>query len=55
MLAGDPRRRLVDLAAKREPIYRALATAVVVTDRRSASKVAAAIAEQLHRSVDGEQ
>lgn len=44
LLAGDARHRLVELATAREPIYRAVATAVVATDRRSSSKVAAEIA-----------
>jgi shikimate kinase len=47
LLAKDPRRRLIDLAAKREPIYRAVATATVITDRRSSSRVAADIADLL--------
>ncbi len=43
LLAGDARRRLAELAGAREPIYRAVATATVATDRRSSSKVAAEI------------
>lgn len=41
LLNGDPRRRLVELARAREPLYRSVSTAVVETDRRSASRVAA--------------
>jgi shikimate kinase len=47
LLAGDARRRLIALASAREPIYRAVATAVVTTDRRSSSKVATEIVELL--------
>jgi shikimate kinase len=43
LLAGDPRQRLAELAAAREPLYRAVATNVVLTDRRSSAKVAAEI------------
>jgi shikimate kinase len=44
LLTGDPRRRLVELARAREPLYRSVSTAVVETDRRSASRVAAELA-----------
>ena len=44
LLAGDARRRLVELATAREPLYRAVATTVIATDRRSSSKVAAEVA-----------
>jgi shikimate kinase len=47
LLAGDTRRRLIELAAAREPVYRAAATIVVATDRRSSAKVAADIAALL--------
>ena len=47
LLAGDTRRQLIELATAREPIYRAAATAVVTTDRRSSAKVAADIAAVL--------
>ena len=47
LLAGDARRRLVELAAAREPLYQSIATSTVMTDRRSSSKVAAEIAALL--------
>jgi shikimate kinase len=47
LLAGDSRKRLIELAAAREPIYRSVSTLVVDTDRRSSSRVAAEIAELL--------
>ena len=51
LLAGDSRRRLGELAAAREPIYTAVADEVVITDRRSSSKVALEIAGLLEARV----
>jgi shikimate kinase len=51
LLAGDARRRLGELAAAREPIYEQVATHIVVTDRRSSSKVAVEIAALLEAKV----
>ncbi len=50
LLAGDVRRRLSELAAARDPIYRTVATAIVDADRRSSAVVAAEIARVLSSS-----
>jgi shikimate kinase len=51
LLAGDARQRLRELAAAREPVYLDVADEVVVTDRRSSSKVALEIAGLLESRV----
>jgi shikimate kinase len=48
LLAPDPRARLADLAAQRQPIYDAVATLRVDTEHRSPSQVAAHVAARLH-------
>lgn len=48
LLAEDPRARLAELAAEREPTYRAAATFVVETDNRTPGQVAATVAARLH-------
>ena len=47
LLAGDVLGRLAELAAAREPLYRAVATLVVDTDQLSPSEVAVAIERRL--------
>ena len=47
LLADDPGHRLAELAAVREPVYRALAALVVDTERRSTGRVAEVIARLL--------
>jgi shikimate kinase len=48
LLAPDPPARLADLAAEREPVYRAEATLTVDTDGRTPGQIAAQIAARLH-------
>jgi shikimate kinase len=50
LLAGDPAARLAELARARAPLYDQVKTHVVITDRRSTSRVAAEIAELLGQS-----
>ena len=47
LLADDPGHRLAELAAVREPVYRALAALVVDTERRSTGRVAEVISRLL--------
>lgn len=47
LLAGDPARRLAELAAAREPLYREVATLVVDTDGHSCDEVVAAVLDRL--------
>ncbi len=47
LLAGDTAARLAALAQEREPLYREVATITVDTERRSARRVAAVIADLL--------
>ncbi len=47
LLAGDTAGRLAALAQEREPLYREVATITVDTERRSARRVAAVIADLL--------
>lgn len=49
LLAGDPARRLAELAAEREPLYTQVATLNVQTDDRAPGQVAAHIAAKLHQ------
>jgi shikimate kinase len=48
LLADDPATRLATLAEEREPLYRAAATLVVDTERRTPGQVAATVAARLH-------
>jgi shikimate kinase len=48
LLTDAPEQRLMELAAQRDPIYRALATLSVETADRTPGQVAAAIAARLH-------
>lgn len=48
LLRDDPAARLAELAAAREPVYRAVATLSVETDGRTPGQVAATIAARLH-------
>jgi shikimate kinase len=48
LLADDPPSRLATLFEQREPLYRAAATLVIDTERRTPGQVAAAIAARLH-------
>jgi shikimate kinase len=51
LLAGDARQRLSELSLAREPVYLDVADEVVVTDRRSSSRVALEIAGLLESRV----
>ena len=48
LLAGDPGARLRALARERAPVYEAVATLGVDTERRTPGQVAAHIAARLH-------
>ena len=48
LLAGDPARRLAELADQRAPLYDEVASFVVDTDGRTPGQVAATVAARLH-------
>lgn len=48
----NPRQKIIDLLAIRDPIYRAIADFIVNTDRRSPKSVAQEIASLIHAQTD---